>query len=87
MVVTELSRSQLVRGLAAYRELAGDKTWPPLLWSFEAGYHFCEDTDALERWERQRADFPVTAGSPIHGTICLACIGFAASVRTSMMSR
>ncbi|WP_159054760.1 hypothetical protein [Streptomyces dysideae] len=42
MAVTELSRSQLVRGLAAYHELAGEKAWPPLVWSFERGYRFCE---------------------------------------------
>lgn len=56
MAVTELSRSQIVRGLAGYRELAGEKKWPPLVWSFEAGYHFCEDADELEAWERQWAE-------------------------------
>ena len=60
MVVTELSRSQIVRGLAAYHELAGEKRWPPLLWSFQAGYHFCEDADELEEWERHWAEVKST---------------------------
>ncbi|MCX5206062.1 RacP protein [Streptomyces sp. NBC_00237] len=60
MAVTELSRSQLVRGLAAYRELAGEKGWPPLVWSAADGYHFCLDADALEEWERQWADVKFT---------------------------
>ncbi len=33
MAVTELSGSQMVRGLTAFRELAGEKDWPPLVWS------------------------------------------------------
>ncbi|MFD9819415.1 RacP protein [Streptomyces violascens] len=70
MAVTELSRSQVVRGLAAYRELAGEKGWPPLVWSFESGYHFCEDADGLERWERQWAEVKYTQiTSVIHGVL------------------
>ncbi|MCX4853955.1 RacP protein [Streptomyces canus] len=60
MAVTELSRSQIVRGLAAYHELAGEKAWPPLLWSFQSGYHFCENADELEEWERQWAEVKST---------------------------
>ena len=56
MAVTELSGSQLVRGLAASRELAGEKGWPPLVWSSERGYYFCLEADALEAWEQQWAD-------------------------------
>ncbi|WP_331721230.1 RacP protein [Streptomyces sp. NBC_00212] len=58
--VTELSRSQIVRGLAAYHELAGEKGWPPLPWSFKAGYHFCEDAVELEAWERDWAEVKST---------------------------
>lgn len=65
MVVTELSRSQIVRGLAAYRELAGEKRWPPLMWSFERGYYFCEDANELEAWERQWADVKYTQISSV----------------------
>ncbi|MFC0843713.1 RacP protein [Streptomyces noboritoensis] len=70
MVVTELTGSQIVRGLAAYRHLAGEKRWPPLVWSFEAGYHFCEDADELEAWERQWAEVKYTEiTSVIHGVL------------------
>ncbi|MFI6056128.1 RacP protein [Streptomyces violascens] len=65
MVVTELSGSQIVRGLAAYRELAGEKQWPPLVWSWEEGYHFCEDADELEAWERQWAEVKYTQISSV----------------------
>lgn len=65
MVVTELSRSQIVRGLAAYRELAGEKRWPPLMWSFDQGYHFCEDANELEAWERQWAEVKDTQISSV----------------------
>lgn len=58
--VTELSGSQLVRGLAAYRELAGEKSWPPLVWSARDGSHFCLDAQALEQWEQQWADVKFT---------------------------
>ncbi|KOU56941.1 hypothetical protein ADK57_40575 [Streptomyces sp. MMG1533] len=60
MAVTELSGSQLVRGLAAFRELAGEKDWPPLVWSPRDGYRFCLDPDALEEWEQQWADVKFT---------------------------
>lgn len=60
MAVTELSRSQIVRGLAAYCELAGGKKWPPLVWSFQTGYRFCEDAEELEQWERQWAEVKYT---------------------------
>ncbi|MFH9426301.1 RacP protein [Streptomyces sp. NPDC017529] len=65
MAVAELSRSQAVRGLAAYRELAGEKRWPPLLWSFERGYHFCQDQEELENYERQWAEVKHTQVSSL----------------------
>lgn len=60
MAVTELSRSQLVRGLAADRELAGEKAWPPLVWSPQRGSCFCEVAYELEQWERQWAEVKYT---------------------------
>ncbi|WP_329282169.1 RacP protein [Streptomyces sp. NBC_01451] len=65
MMVTELSRSQVVRGLAAYHEVAGEKRWPPLLWSFKDGYHFCEDAVELEEWERHWAEVKATQISSV----------------------
>jgi len=65
IMVTELSRSQIVRGLAAYHEIAGAKRWPPLLWSFRDGYHFCEDADELEEWERHWAEVKATQISSV----------------------
>ncbi|MFE2432166.1 hypothetical protein ACFXJ5_36275 [Streptomyces sp. NPDC059373] len=76
-----------MRGLAAYHELAGEKGWPPLLWSFQAGYHFCEDADELEEWERHWAEVKATQiSSVINGILSgharlfpksrwVACIG------------
>ncbi|MFJ8636432.1 RacP protein [Streptomyces sp. NPDC093568] len=70
MAVTELSGSQIVRGLAGYRELAGEKKWPPLLWSFQGGYHLCEDADELEEWERHWAEVKATEiGGVIEGIL------------------
>ncbi|WP_420000218.1 RacP protein [Streptomyces boninensis] len=60
MVVTELTPSQIVRGLAAYHELAGEKGWPPLRWTFANGYHFCQDPDDLREWEQDWAEVKYT---------------------------
>ncbi|MEU7222344.1 RacP protein [Streptomyces chrestomyceticus] len=69
MAVAELSRSQVVRGLAAYRELAGEKRWPPLLWSFECGYHFCQDHDALQSYEIEWAEVKYTQVSSLMSNV------------------
>ncbi|MFC4517762.1 MULTISPECIES: hypothetical protein [Streptomyces] len=37
VAATELSRSQLVCGIAALKELCAERGWPPLLWTREKG--------------------------------------------------
>ncbi|MER7047024.1 RacP protein [Streptomyces jumonjinensis] len=50
----ELSVYQTRSGIAALRDLCGERGWPPMLWAREVGYHFCASEAELEEWERER---------------------------------
>lgn len=54
LLATQLTRSQVRRGLRRARERAAGEGWPPLIWTWMDGYHFAGDEDELERWERSR---------------------------------
>lgn len=49
---TGLSAHQVRDGLAALRDQAAEKGWPPLAWSREAGYLLGAGRDVLETYER-----------------------------------
>ncbi|MFF3558310.1 RacP protein [Streptomyces tsukubensis] len=53
MGACELSVYQTRSGIAALRDLCGERGWPPMLWDRETGYHFCASEAELEEWERQ----------------------------------
>ncbi|KUN58190.1 RacP protein [Streptomyces griseorubiginosus] len=52
MGACELSKYQTRSGLAALRDLCGEREWPPLIWTRETGYHFAASEEELEVWER-----------------------------------
>lgn len=59
MGVCELSRWRTRRGLAVLRDLCAERSWPPVIWSREMGYHFCaseaEAADGPRRGSAQEA--------------------------------
>ncbi|MFC4507803.1 MULTISPECIES: RacP protein [Streptomyces] len=52
MASCELSRWQARQGLAMLRDLCAERSWPPVIYSRDLGYHFCASEDELEEWER-----------------------------------
>jgi hypothetical protein len=52
MGACELSQYQTRIGLAALRDMCGEREWPPPIWTRETGYHFAASEQEPEAWER-----------------------------------
>ncbi len=70
VAATDLSVSQLRRGLAELRDIAAAEGLPPLIWTHTDGYQFCGDPLELEAYERALFRRKLTEiGRLITGTI------------------
>ncbi|MFF4806138.1 RacP protein [Streptomyces sp. NPDC001351] len=49
---SDLSPSQVRSGLAALKDQAAEKAWPPLTWNRATGYQLGAERDVLEAYER-----------------------------------
>lgn len=49
---SDLSASQVRSGLAALKDQAAEKGWPPLTWTRQAGYQLGAERPVLEAYER-----------------------------------
>ncbi|AMW15062.1 RacP protein [Streptomyces qaidamensis] len=49
---SDLSPSQVRSGLAALKDQAAEKGWPPLTWNRATGYQLGAERDVLEEYER-----------------------------------
>ncbi|MET9336073.1 RacP protein [Streptomyces cellulosae] len=49
---SDLSPSQVRSGLAALKDQAAEKGWPPLTWNRATGYRLGAERDVLEAYER-----------------------------------
>ncbi|MBL1109730.1 RacP protein [Streptomyces sp. 5-8] len=49
---SDLSPSQVHSGLAALKDQAAEKGWPPLTWNRATGYQLGAERDVLEAYER-----------------------------------